>query len=568
MSKAIASQILRASLYLAALAVALAALPVAARDGNFNANDCMEVRCETNSVVNRCDNPVNYAYCKIKPGQRGCLYEFSRRIEPGQSGLSLCQSEHQYAFTACLAPHKPVSVSPTQRQCIPDPSDPAVKKIGEPCDSEWESNIPGLVCDGEWTYVVPPDESPASAAQTLTADEQEWKKQQEAEKAEAEERAREKECSQILNSCETACNDICEDPATCDPGTDATDCGYEKDEAAALRAEHRRARQEEREKQEQREEPEVAVADGNACDFANDGSCDEPHLCKPGTDTDDCLAEEMGDTCHFANDGKCDEPEPCPKGTDTSDCTQIQGGQTKTEQLLKTDLNPFATDENGWTHMHWAAAANDGEAIRRLIELGGSVDPIDHGDDSEFSTAGHRRAALLGLKLGEWKNTGDTPLFVAAELDRGTAASVLIANGADVNVKINSGSTPLHSAAYGNAVNVARILLESGAETNVKSDYGNMPLHRAVWNNASDVARLLLENGAEVNAKNDNGNTPLHRAAWNNASETAVLLLENGAKINAKNNKGRTPVDFAIYKKHAEMQSFLRRNGGRCNNFC
>ena len=527
---------LRASLYLAALAVSLAALPAAAQDGNFNANDCMEVRCETNSVVNRCETPVNYAYCKIKPGQRGCLYEFSRRIEPGQSGLSLCQSEHQYAFTACLAPHKPVSVSPTQRQCIPDPSDPAVKKIGEPCDSEWESNIPGLVCDGEWTYVIPPDESAASAsAQTLTADEQEWKERQEAEKAEAEKRAREKECSQILNSCETACNDICEDPATCAPGTDAADCGYEKDEAAALRAEHRRARQEEREKQEQREEPEVAVADGNACDFANDGSCDEPHLCKPGTDTDDCLAEEMGDTCHFANDGKCDEPEPCPKGTDTSDCTQIQGGQTKTEQLLKTDLNPFATDENGWTHMHWAAAANDGEAIRRLIELGGSVDPIDHGDDSEFSTAGHRRAALLGLKLGEWKNTGDTPLFVAAELDRGTAASVLIANGANVNVKTNSGGAPLHSAMRGNV---------------------------------ADVARMLLENGADVNAKNDNGSTPLHWAAWYNRADAMQLLLESGAEIHAKNNKDQTPMDLAIYKKHDEMQSFLRQNGGRCNKFC
>ena len=463
---------LRASLYLAALAVALAALPAAAQDGNFNANDCMEVRCETNSVVNRCDNPVNYAYCKIKPGQRGCLYEFSRRIEPGQSGLSLCQSEHQYAFTACLAPHKPVSVSPTRRQCIPDPSDPAVKKIGEPCDSEWENNIPGLVCDGEWTYVVPPDESAASAAPTLTADEREWKEQQEAEKAEAEKRAREKECSQILNSCETACNDICEDPATCAPGTDATDCGYEKDEAAALRAEHRQAR-----KERERESDNLSAA-----------------------------------------------PRETPPPT-----------QTATERLLRAELDPFATDENGWTHMHWAAAANDGEAIRRLIELGGSVDPIALSDDSEFSADGQRRAALLGRNMGNWKNEGDTPLYVAAWSGGAIAASVLIANGADANMKLSDGDTPLHSSA---------------------------------WENAVNVARLLLENGAGVNVKRDDGGTALHLAAWKNALDVARLLLENSAEINAKNNKGETPMDFAIYKKHAEMQSFLRQNGGRCNKFC
>ena len=475
MPKSIVSQpqlALRAALFLAALAVSLAALPAAAQDGAFNANDCMEVRCETNSVVNRCDNPVNYAYCKIKQGQRGCLYEFSRRIEPGQSGLSLCQSEHQYAFTACLAPHKPVSVSPTRRQCIPDPNDPAVKKIGEPCDSEWESNIPGLVCDGEWTYVVPPDESPASAAQTLTADEREWKERQEAEKAEAEKRAREKECSQILNSCETACNDICEDPETCAPGTDAMDCGYEKDEAAALRAEHRQARKE----QQERESDNLSAA-----------------------------SRETPPT------------------------------QTATERLLGAELDPFAADENGWTHMHWAAAGDDGEAIRRLLELGASVDPIDRADNSELSADGHRRAALLGLNMEDWKNTGDTPLIIAAWFGMRGSASILIASGANVNAKNNRNGTPLHSSA---------------------------------WENTYDVARLLLENGADVNVKRNDGGTPLHLATWKNASDVARLLLENGAEINAKNDKGETPMDFAIYKKHAEMKSFLRRNGGRCNKFC
>ena len=215
---------------------------------------------------------------------------------------------------------------------------------------------------------------------------------------------------------------------------------------------------------------------------------------------------------------------------------QAQQEKTKTERLLKTELDPFTADENGWTHMHWAAAANDGEAIRRLIELGASPDSISIEDESEFSEAGHRRAALLGLKLGGWKNRGDTPLYVAAEVGKGIAASVLIASGAEVNMKLSHGAIPLHGAA---------------------------------WNNAADVARMLLENGAEVNAKSsDGGETPLHWAVRRNALDVARLLLENGAEVNANNNKSETPMDFAIHKKHAEMQSFLRRNGGRCNKVC
>ena len=214
---------------------------------------------------------------------------------------------------------------------------------------------------------------------------------------------------------------------------------------------------------------------------------------------------------------------------------QAQQEKTKTERLLDAELNPFTADENGWTHMHWAAAANDGEAIRRLLELGASVDPIALSDDSEFSADGQRRAALLGLKMGDWKNNGDTPLIVAAENGKGVAASVLIASGADVKGKLTHGGTPLHSATA---------------------------------SNAADVARMLLENGADVNAKDDNGNTPLHWAAWNNRADATQLLLESGAEINAKNNTGETPMDFAIHKKHAEMKHFLRQNGGRCNKLC
>ena len=215
---------------------------------------------------------------------------------------------------------------------------------------------------------------------------------------------------------------------------------------------------------------------------------------------------------------------------------QQSGQKTKTERLLKTNLDPTASDENGWTHLHWAAIADDSEAIRRLVELGAfTMAPSANADDSAFSHKGKRRAQLLGLQLTGWHNDGETPLHMAAWFNKVVAASVLIANGAEINHAKVDGYTPLHFAA---------------------------------WNDAPEAAALLLENGAEVNAKADDGLAPLHFAAAVNASSAARLLLENGAEVNATNNKNETPMDWAIHRKHADMRSLLRRYGGRCRKLC
>jgi hypothetical protein len=62
---------------------------------------------------------------------------------------------------------------------------------------------------------------------------------------------------------------------------------------------------------------------GDSCQHARDGECDEPELCRPGTDSTDCRKSKpskTGDSCEHARDGECDEPDLCAPGTDTSDC--------------------------------------------------------------------------------------------------------------------------------------------------------------------------------------------------------------------------------------------------------
>ena len=72
-----------------------------------------------------------------------------------------------------------------------------------------------------------------------------------------------------------------------------------------------------------------AAAQGNSCNYAFDGECDEPTYCSAGTDSWDCRTEGRfgANDCFWAYDGECDEPEIgtgiCPANSDRYDCSGI-----------------------------------------------------------------------------------------------------------------------------------------------------------------------------------------------------------------------------------------------------
>ena len=76
----------------------------------------------------------------------------------------------------------------------------------------------------------------------------------------------------------------------------------------------------------------------DSCEFAKDGECDEPDLCRAGTDTTDCKPQRGPDSCEYAKDGECDEPDLCGIGTDTTDCRLTQ--QTITQQTTSICQTP------------------------------------------------------------------------------------------------------------------------------------------------------------------------------------------------------------------------------------
>ena len=272
--------------------------------------------------------------------------------------------------------------------------------------------------------------------------------------------------------------------------------------------------------------------------------------------------------------------------------------KTKTERLLQTELDPLAVDENGWTHIHWAVFADDSESLNRLIEIGVfNIDPPTN-TEGKFGGKGNRRAKLLGEQMDNWDNDGETPLHIAAWFNRSAAASILIANGADVNAKNEFGSMPLDyafsnaasktanllmqnnakvsaknkkagemliSAVVDNDLELTEFILGIGADVNAKSYDGRTPLHFTATRNFYEIAKILLRHGADVNAKDKDDETPLYMAASYGALEIVKLLLQNGAEVNVKNKNDWTPLYVAAPHKDTRIAEILLKNGANVN---
>lgn len=132
-------------------------------------------------------------------------------------------------------------------------------------------------------------------------------------------------------------------------------------------------------------------------------------------------------------------------------------------------------------------------------------------------------------------------------------------NPALVSNAFFDGWTPLDEAADNGYLAMAKVLVAHGADVNVRAKGGRSPLYLAAMYDHRDIIRLLLEHGADANVKDDNGVTPLHLAAWDGYEDVAKLLIDHGADPNAMDKGGETPLDWARKRGNRRMEKLLLR---------
>ena len=85
---------------------------------------------------------------------------------------------------------------------------------------------------------------------------------------------------------------------------------------------------------------------------------------------------------------------------------------------------------------------------------------------------------------------------------------LLLAYGADPNIRSSNGSTALHRTRH----STAQLLLDHGAEIEALNKYGATPLHSACASGELALIEFLQNKGAEISVITRNGSTVLHAA--------------------------------------------------------
>ena len=227
--------------------------------------------------------------------------------------------------------------------------------------------------------------------------------------------------------------------------------------------------------------------------------------------------------------------------------------------LLGHGANVNNQDKDHTTPLHSAIKAGSYDVAQILLE---------HEAEPNMANKDGNTALLLALKPKP-KQISSSSLQTMeedAEILAARLVRLLLEGGADVNAQDKRKITPLLLAIELKMYDITRMLLARGAEPNVKNYYGETPLYllsKGAFSSDDDIpdlARLLLDRGADVNAQDQNRATPLVLAAERHLDDIAQILLERGANPNVKSTRGKTPLHLLlerIYNDHNDINDVL-----------
>ena len=213
--------------------------------------------------------------------------------------------------------------------------------------------------------------------------------------------------------------------------------------------------------------------------------------------------------------------------------------------LIQSGMNVNVRNEQGQTLL---MVATNPDVMKALIEAGIDVNAKDN----------HGMTALMNIAESTHCVDNDPDeVFEDNDgeiIENKDCMDVLIAAGADVNLKDNNGKSALMHIwdlerdsgpeNYMDSNLYIKKLIKAGANVNEKDMDGKTPLMYAVY---PESVQYLIAAGADVNAKDKNGMTPLMYAEF---PESMQMLINAGADAKAKDNDGMTAFMYAFTRQY------------------
>ncbi|KAJ5240391.1 uncharacterized protein N7469_001982 [Penicillium citrinum] len=230
--------------------------------------------------------------------------------------------------------------------------------------------------------------------------------------------------------------------------------------------------------------------------------------------------------------------------------------------LLLLDFKPFLDekDRKQRSAIWYAIAHCDEGLVQALLQRGSDVRRKDYKgrlptDFAIFKENENIIRMLLyhpdpktGKSLLEDGNARDRYLRRAVKASLQDIILLLVAHGADPNIRNDSDETLLHQAADKGDKEMALQLLKcEKTSVNARDSYGRTPFQIAAENGHKAITRLLLTHSdVDINALDFNGATALCLAIQNNNTDIAMqILAEDHVEVNAAGRRGMAALHSA-----------------------
>ena len=177
---------------------------------------------------------------------------------------------------------------------------------------------------------------------------------------------------------------------------------------------------------------------------------------------------------------------------------RYRGNTARVEELLKTGLT---------LNIFEAAATGQTARVRELLAANPSL-------------------------LNAYAPDGFHPLGLAAFFGNKATVEALLQGGADVNQQSRESMkvSALHSAAAALRPDIVEMLLAKGANSNLRAEGGVTVFHAAGATGQIEVAEMLLKRSGDINATDSSGKTPLAYAIDSKTGEMVAWLRAHGGK--------------------------------------